>query len=208
MSLKNGGKSDGSSRDMKAAGPLPRADETRLSPEFVVKCIREVMTTIRCLNETVSDNAVVQRHLPRSKPGTLFWSGGSSLGWHGGAAVGMKLACPDKDVVALAGDGTFIFSCPTAVYWMAKKYNAPFMTVIFNNRGWNAPKLITKNEHPDGYAARNNTFWTSFEPLARLTQLPRSRETRCADVADLKELKAVLLRGAAVKTDVAPSSMS
>jgi acetolactate synthase-1/2/3 large subunit len=183
--------------DMKSRRTAAEADETRLSPEFVVKCIREVIdddTVV--LNETVSDNAVVQRHLPRSKPGTLFWSGGSSLGWHGGAAVGMKLACPDKDVVALAGDGTFIFSCPTAVYWMAKKYNAPFMTVIFNNRGWNAPKLITKNEHPDGYAARNNTFWTSFEPPARLDAVAAAAGDAFArTVADPKELKAVLLEG-------------
>ncbi len=101
-------------------------------------------------------------------PGTLFYSGGSSLGWHGGAAVGMKLAAPEKDVVALVGDGTYVFSCPTAVYWMARRYNAPFLTVIFNNQGWNAPRMITKGEHPDGYAARGQAFWTSFDPPSRL----------------------------------------
>ena len=79
---------------------------------------------------------------------------------------------------------------------MAKKYNAPFMTVIFNNRGWNAPKLITKNEHPDGYAARNNTFWTSFEPPARLDAVAAAAGDAFArTVTGPKELRAALLEG-------------
>jgi acetolactate synthase-1/2/3 large subunit len=149
-----------------------RKEET-MGPEitaaFLTACVREVVDddTI-VLNETITSRAIVNRHLPRTKPGTLFGSGGSSLGWFGGAAVGVKLACPDKDVVALASDGTYIFSCPTAVYWMARRYKTPFMTVIYNNRGWNAPKSITKGQHPEGYAAKQNLFWASFEPPAEL----------------------------------------
>ena len=183
--------------DMKSRRTGAEAEEARLSSEFVVKCIREVIdddTVV--LNETISDHAAVERHLPRNKPGTLFWSGGSSLGWHGGAAVGMKLACPEKDIIALTGDGTYIFSCPTAVYWMAKKYNAPFMTVIFNNQGWNAPKLITKNEHPDGYAAGTNAFWTSFNPPAQLDAVAAAAGDAFArTVTEPGELKAALLEG-------------
>ncbi len=184
-------------RKMKAEWQSAENDDGQMSSEFVVKCVREVIdddTVV--LNETVSDHAAVERHLPRNKPGTLFWSGGSSLGWHGGAAVGMKLACPEKDIVALTGDGTYIFSCPTAVYWMANRYNAPFMTVIFNNRGWNAPKLITKTEHPDGYADSANTFWTSFDPPARLDLIAAAAGDAFArTVTEPKELKAALLEG-------------
>jgi acetolactate synthase-1/2/3 large subunit len=184
-------------KKMKTEWQNAESDDGRISSEFVVKCIREVIdddTVV--LNETVSDHAAVERHLPRNKSGTLFWSGGSSLGWHGGAAVGMKLACPEKDIVALTGDGTYIFSCPTAVHWMARRYNAPFMTVIFNNQGWNAPKLITKNEHPDGYAAAQNTFWTSFNPPARLDMVAAAAGDAFArTVTDPGELKAALLEG-------------
>ncbi len=80
----------------------------------------------------------------------------------------MKLACPDRDVIALASDGVYILSCPTAVYWMARRYKTPFLTVIYNNRGWNAPKQITQSQHPDGYAVRYNKYWASFEQPARL----------------------------------------
>ncbi len=184
-------------KDMKDRHAAAEEDVGRLSSEYIVKCIREIIDddTI-VLNETISAHAAVQSHLPRNKPGTLFWSGGSSLGWFGGAAVGMKLACPDKDIIALTGDGTYIFSCPTAVYWMAGRYQAPFMTVIFNNQGWNAPKRITKNEHPNGYAADGNTFWTRFDPPAQLDAIAAAAGGAFArTVTEPGELKAALLEG-------------
>ena len=177
-----------------------------ITPDFLAKTIHEVIdddTVI--LNEAISNSASLEKYIPRTKPGTMFLSGGSSLGWHGGAALGMKLACPEKEIVALTGDGSYIFSCPTAVYWMAKKYNAPFMTVIFNNRGWNAPKQITLGQHPDGYASELSNFWTSFDPPAQLDMVAHAAGDAFAKtVSDPKELKAALLEGqAAVKNGTA-----
>ena len=54
----------------------------------------------------------------------------------GGAAIGTKLAAPDKTVVALSGDGCYMFSIPSTVHWMAAKYETPFLQVVYNNRGW------------------------------------------------------------------------
>jgi acetolactate synthase-1/2/3 large subunit len=155
-----------------------------MTPAFVAGAVRGVIDDdTGVLNEAITSAPAIDRHLPRTKPGTLFYSGGSSLGWHGGAAVGMKLAAPEKDVVALVGDGTYVFSCPTAVYWMARRYNAPFMTVIFNNQGWNAPRMITRGEHPDGYAARGQPFWTSFDPVRSTRCRGRGRRV-CRTVSD------------------------
>ena len=126
----------------------------------------------------------------------MFGNTGSSLGWHGGAAVGMKLACPEKDIVALTGDGTFIFSCPTAVYWMAAKYDTPFMTVIYNNQGWNAPKLASKGQYPDGYAARSGNFHASLAPSAQLDLIAHAAGGAYAKtVSDPKKLRQALAEG-------------
>ncbi|MCF0120777.1 MAG: thiamine pyrophosphate-requiring protein, partial [Oscillospiraceae bacterium] len=101
-----------------------------ITPEYITACVRSFLTDDDIvLNEAISYGAQVNRHIMRNIPGSLMSSGGSSLGWFGGAAVGAKLAAPDKRIVALASDGTFIFSCPTAVYWMSRRYNAPFLTV-------------------------------------------------------------------------------
>ena len=168
-----------------------------ITPEFLSACIREMIDddTI-VLNEAISDHETVEKHIPRTNPETLFFSGGSSLGWFGGAAVGMKLARPDKKVVAVTGDGTYIFSCPTAVYWMARKYNTPFLTVIYNNSGWNAPKMITLNQHPDGFAADLGNCYTSFNPPADLDMVAAAAGGAFAKtVSDPNELKAALQEG-------------
>ena len=53
------------------------------------------------LNEGITNYDIIFDQMARSRPGTIFASGGSSLGWHGGAAIGAKLAAPERTVVAL-----------------------------------------------------------------------------------------------------------
>ena len=168
-----------------------------ITPEFLAKTIHEVIDDDTVIvSEAISNNSSVERYIPRTRPGTMFLSGGSSLGWHGGAALGMKLACPEKEIVAVTGDGSYIFSCPTAVYWMARKYNAPFMTVIFNNQGWNAPKQITLGQHPGGHAAEQGNFWTSLTPPAKLDMVANAAgDAFAVTVSDPNELKSALQAG-------------
>ncbi|GJD65323.1 thiamine pyrophosphate-requiring protein [Methylobacterium frigidaeris] len=116
------------------------------------------------VNEGISHYHTVFNHLSLDRPGSIFTSGGGSLGWNGGAAIGIKLARPDRTVVALTGDGSYLFTVPSSVHWMARRYGTPFVQIVFNNRGWKSPKLSTLAVHPDGYAARANHLDTSFEP--------------------------------------------
>lgn len=184
-------------REMRKSWKYTGGEEGVITPEFLTICVSEVIdddTVI--LNESITAHDAIAHHLPRNKPGTLFGNGGSSLGWHGGAAVGMKLACPDKDIVALTGDGTYIFSCPTAVHWMAAKYNTPFMTVIYNNQGWNAPKQITTRQYPDGFAVQTGNFHTSLAPSARLDLVAEAAGGAFArTVSEAAELRSVLAEG-------------
>ena len=178
---------------------LKEAEKPRpvMTAEYVSACVREIIDDDTILiNETITSSGAVGNHIPRTKPGTMYGSGGSSLGWFGGAAIGVKLACPDKDVVALASDGVYIFSCPTAVYWMARRYKTPFLTVIYNNQGWNAPKMITKGQHPDGYAARDDKYWAGFDQPARLDLIAEAAGGALARMVERPEdLPAALLEG-------------
>jgi thiamine pyrophosphate-dependent acetolactate synthase large subunit-like protein len=70
-----------------------------------------------------------------SRPGSLLGSGGGSLGWAGGGAVGAKLACPERAVVCLTGDGSFLFGVPSSAQWVARRYGTPSLTIIYDNRG-------------------------------------------------------------------------
>jgi acetolactate synthase-1/2/3 large subunit len=114
------------------------------------------------LSEGVSNYQVITNHLKIDRPGALISSGGGSLGWSGGAAIGAKLAAPEKTVVALTGDGSYMMSIPSSVHWMSRRYNAPFLQVIYNNGGWKSPKLSTLAVHPQGYTERAANFLGAF----------------------------------------------
>ncbi len=142
-------------------------DPDTITPAYLLACLREAIDedTI-VLNEAITNYENVCKHLGRNKPGTYYASGASALGWNGGAAIGAKLAAPDKTVISLTGDGTYMFSNPTPVHWMSRKYNAPFLTIIFNNRGWGAPRMSTLGVHPNGIANQTDQFWVNFDKPA------------------------------------------
>ncbi len=136
-----------------------------ITPEYLTGCVRRLVgSDAIVLSEGITNHPVIWDHMGREKPGTMFTSGGSSLGWTGGAAIGMKLAAPDKTFVVMTGDGSYMFSAPSAVHWMARRYRTPFLQVIFNNRGWKAPKYSTLAVHPDGFASRAEDLDLSFDP--------------------------------------------
>ena len=146
-----------------AARERPNSDV--ITPEYLTACVRrQVPRDAIVLNEGITNYGVVADHIGQRDSGTLFTSGASSLGWHGGAAIGAKLAAPQRTVVALTGDGTYLFSVPSAVHWMARRYGTPFLQVIYNNRGWAAPKFSTLQVHPRGHAARADDIGLAFDP--------------------------------------------
>jgi acetolactate synthase-1/2/3 large subunit len=156
------------SRHAKRAAELAQREAPRqdtLTAEYLTACVRRAIgPEAIVISEGVTHFTTISDHAGRSKPGTLFNSGGGSLGWCGGAALGVKLARPDATVVGLAGDGCYMFSVPSSVYWMARRYRTPFLQVIYNNRGWRAPRYSTMTVHPQGYASRGVDIGTSFDP--------------------------------------------
>ncbi len=132
---------------------------------WLIACLRrQLEDDAICLNEGITNYQPICDHLIRTRPGTLFTSGAGSLGWSGGAAIGAKLAAPDRTVVAISGDGSYMFGVPSSVQWMARRYETPYLHIVLNNRGWNAPRFSALSVHPDGYASRANTLDISFDP--------------------------------------------
>jgi benzoylformate decarboxylase len=62
---------------------------------------------------------------------------GDALGWGVGAAAGVKIAQPDKQVICLQGDGGFLFGGQAMALWSMARYRIPVITVIYNNRSYN-----------------------------------------------------------------------
>jgi acetolactate synthase-1/2/3 large subunit len=93
-------------------------------------------------------------HFNRTKPGTQFNAGGSSLGWAGPAAVGAKVAAPDRQIVCCSGDGSWMFGNPQVVTWASKFHKAPVLFIISNNRGYSTGTTQVLRSYPEGYAAK------------------------------------------------------
>jgi acetolactate synthase I/II/III large subunit len=106
--------------------------------------------------------------------------------------VGAKLAAPSRTVVALVGDGSYLFGVPASAQWVARRYGAPALTVIYDNRGWRAPKQSTLGVHPAGAAAAADEFGVSFEPEVDLPGVAVACGAFGATVSSAADLPGVL----------------
>lgn len=98
--------------------------------------------TIWCV-EAVTNAPFIYEQLQVDEPGHLVNGGGGGLGWSGGATLGVKLASDwlagekgrGKFVTLIVGDGTYLFGVPGTVYWVARRYQLPTLTVVLSNKG-------------------------------------------------------------------------
>jgi len=184
-----------------ALDSLEQPEAGVITPRYLTACVRDVLhgTDALVLTEAITNYPVVAEHLRASRPGSLLGSGGGSLGWAGGGAVGAKLAAPERTVVCLVGDGSFLFGVPSSAQWVARRYGTPALTVIYDNRGWASPKLSVLAVHPDGAAAKAGDFHVSFEPEADLPGVARAAGGAYGvTVSDPGELPGVLKDALAV----------
>ncbi|PKS10147.1 hypothetical protein jhhlp_001897 [Lomentospora prolificans] len=153
--------------------------------------------------EAVTNTAFTHDGLMPTLPGSWINCGGGGLGWSGGGALGIKLATDrenggkGKFVVQIVGDGTYMFSVPGSVYWIARRYNIPVLTIVLNNKGWNAPRHSYLLVHPDGEASRasNEEINISFDPVpdyAGIAKAAAGGELHAARVDKASDLERVL----------------
>jgi acetolactate synthase-1/2/3 large subunit len=144
----------------------------------------------------VTSNTAVWQQLPVREPESWYVSGGSGLGWGLGAGLGVKLARPDRQVVSLVGDGSFVFGAPTAALWAAQMQAAPFMVVIFNNACYNATKRPLVAAYPEGYSVSTDSFvGIDIAPPPRYDLIAEACGAYGAQVSAPGELLDALKRG-------------
>jgi acetolactate synthase-1/2/3 large subunit len=140
-------------------------DDSPLDPLWVSYCINEVKDADSIV---VNEYDLVPTQVDFQQPGTIYGnSPAAGLGWGLGASLGAKLAAPDKLVIATLGDGSYMFGNPTPCHFVSQAYELPTLTVIFNNRVWNAVRRANLNMYPNGWAAKTQHF-----PLSELQPSP------------------------------------
>ncbi|KAK4860751.1 hypothetical protein LT330_004482 [Penicillium expansum] len=143
------------------------SDDGVVSVPYLASRLRDSLPqdTIYVL-EAVTNAGHLIHHLNLTKPGSLIASGAGGLGWGGGAALGVKLGKPGSFICAIVGDGVYLFSQMESVYWIARRYDIPFLLIVLNNGGWNAPKVSALLVHKDGLSSKSNRrdLNISFDP--------------------------------------------
>ena len=82
-------------------------------------------------DDAVTTRAAYEHTLKFNNPGSLIGMRGGALGWGMGAGIGLKLAHPDRPVVAIVGDGSAIMTIQAL--WTAAAEKIPILYVICNN---------------------------------------------------------------------------
>jgi acetolactate synthase-1/2/3 large subunit len=148
-------------REERARAAREASASQPIALEWLASCLGEMHREAPdCVfvDETVTSSRVLWQHLGIDAPGTMFGSCGSALGWGVGAALGISLALPERPVVLLVADGSFIFGEPLAGLWASGVNHAPFLTVVVNNACYRATRDPLAGAYPDGYSVRGNHF--------------------------------------------------
>ena len=111
---------------------------------------------------------------------------GWALGWAMGCALGVKLALPDRPVVALVGDGAALYGIQGL--WTAAHHHIPVVYVIANNAQYKILKVSGAVMQLPQMAQQNYLGMDLVEPEVDFVALARSFGVEAYRVADPDEL--------------------
>jgi benzoylformate decarboxylase len=115
-------------------------DDTPINAARVARTMdRLIEKDALIVNESPTSKDILMANFQFSSGRSYFSnSSGGYLGWGLGAAIGAKLASPQRRVVACLGDGSSMFGLQGL--WTLAKYRVPLVVIVFNNRAYMAVK--------------------------------------------------------------------
>ena len=123
-------------------------------------------------------------------------SGGGSLGFGVGGAIGAKIAVGrERPVVLHLGDGALTYSA--AGFWTMARYNTAVLTVVSNNESYQIVRHNWAKDMPDSKMIREGKYpglWLSA-PATDYVALARAQGVEGECVRSTKELEPALRRG-------------
>lgn len=121
---------------------------SRLEPQVsFLKAIRAALPEDGIFVDEVSQIGFASRvALPIEQPRTFLSPGyQDNLGWGFGTALGAKSAMPDRKVLAIAGDGGFMYQVGELA--TAVRHNLAVVVVVFDNAGFGNVKRIQQQHY-------------------------------------------------------------
>jgi acetolactate synthase-1/2/3 large subunit len=113
-------------------------DDVPIAPQRTVRLLQETFPDNGIITCDAGENRLFMMHWyrPKSANSYLQPAAGGGMGYAVPAAMGAKLACPDRPVLAVCGDGGFAMSIHALM--TAVQADIPITVVVFNNNalGW------------------------------------------------------------------------
>jgi benzoylformate decarboxylase len=154
--------------------------------------IRAAMTPDTVIvDECWSSSGMLRQVLDLTKHKTFFRSRkGGSIGWGLPGALGVKLGLPDKQVVAVVGDGSAAWSIQSL--WTAARYRIPVTFVITNNATYRQVKLVRKIVLGDYPLSEKHEGMELDDPIINFSMLAQSMGVKGEAVKDPRDLGPIL----------------
>jgi benzoylformate decarboxylase len=143
-------------------------------------------------NAAVVEEAVTTSHALLERLGVLkdpsgfFGHRGWALGWGSGCAIGVKLAWPERPVVALLGDGAALYGIQAL--WSAAHHHVPVVFLIANNAQYKILKVSGDVMQLPQMMQRNYVAMDLVQPEVDFVGLARSLGVEAARVTGPDEL--------------------
>ena len=173
------------------------ADLLPLRPLAVLRAIGQCLPDDAIVvEETLSTGMnTVRQLMAATRPDSWFGMRGGGIGVALPQAIGIKLAFPDRPVVALSGDGSAMYAIQAL--WTAAHYRLGIVAVIVNNRSYRILKQRTRALAGPSAAADAYVGMDLTEPAIDFVRLGEGQGVPAVRVATLPELRAAIARGLA-----------
>jgi len=180
-------------KDFKAGNkPLEECNAFPMSPQRILADVRDVLPRNGIITTDVGWNKNgVGQQFPIYEPGSILTPGGlATMGFGSPAALGAKVAAPDRVVISLIGDGGF--GQNPAVLATAAIENIPAIFVIMNNYAFGTIAGLEKAHY-------DTTFGTLFikdgEPYSPdYAAIARAYGVEGVKIGSAEEFKPALLK--------------
>jgi benzoylformate decarboxylase len=146
----------------------------------------------------VQESSTARTALMNFGHGGMTWtrSGGGSLGFGVGAAIGAKIAVGrEKPVILHLGDGALGYSAMG--FWTMARYKTAMLIVVSNNESYQIVRHNWAKDMPDSKMVRDGKYpgLTLGTPMVDYVGLARSQGVEGEAVTKVKDLEAALKRG-------------
>ena len=139
------------------------------------------------VDEAISSSAGIRHFFKCEDSKSFFGLRGGGIGWGLPAALGIKLALPQRPVIALVGDGSAMYTCQAL--WTAAHDSIAVVYVIFNNASYRILKQRTLGLK--GFSAEDDVYvgmdierpYVDYVGLAKSLGVPGERVEKAGEVS-------------------------